>query len=54
MEKTGVPAAQLLAEEMERKKKDEQKIKAIAEYKSFLSKFYGSGGSKKFAPIRKE
>lgn len=46
MEKTGVPAAQLLAEQMDRKKKEEEKIKAIEEYKKFLNKFYGSGKTK--------
>lgn len=32
IEKTGVPAAQLLQEELARKKKDEQKLQAIEQY----------------------
>lgn len=39
-EKTGVPAAQILNEELEKKKKEEKKLAAIQQYQSFLRKFY--------------
>lgn len=41
-EMTGVPAAQLLEEEQARKKKEEDKLKAVEAYKSFLAKFFGA------------
>jgi hypothetical protein len=39
-EKTGVPAAQLLQEELANKKRQEEKQKKITEYEQFLSKFH--------------
>lgn len=41
-ETTGVPAAQLLAEELDRKKKAELKQQAIEQYQLFLKKYYNS------------
>ena len=43
IEITGVPAAQLLNEEMQRKKKEDMKKKAIEQYEQFLKKFYNKG-----------
>jgi hypothetical protein len=42
LEKTGIPAAQLLNEEIIRKKRAEEKLVAIQAYESFLKKFYGN------------
>ena len=42
-EKTGVPAAQLLQEELAKKKKEEMKMQAIAQYQLFLRKYYNQG-----------
>ena len=39
---TGVPAAQLLNEELMKKKKEEIKKKAIEQYEYFLKKFYNA------------
>ena len=37
---TGVPAAQLLAEETAKEKEDERKRKAIEQYEQYLKSFY--------------
>ena len=37
---TGVPAAQIIAEEAAKKKEDERKMRAIVQYEEFLKKFY--------------
>ena len=39
---TGVPAAQLLNEELMKKKKEDQKRKAIEVYEQFLKKFFNN------------
>ena len=47
LEVTGVPAAQILNEELMKKKRDENKKKAIEEYEKFLKKFYNSSPTNK-------
>ena len=44
LEKTGVPAAELLNEEIAQKKRLEEKRKAVEQYEQFLKKFYGKPG----------
>ncbi|CDW74793.1 zinc carboxypeptidase family protein [Stylonychia lemnae] len=56
IEITGIPAAQLLNEEMQRKKKEDQKKKAIEIYEQFLKKFYNTfqspqDGKKKLSKV---
>jgi len=41
---TGVPAAQILAQEAAQQKEDERKRKAIEQYEEFLKTFYKSRG----------
>lgn len=50
-EKTGVPAAQLLNEELAKKKKEEMKLAAIQQYQTFLKKYYNQGKSAIINPL---
>jgi len=50
-EKTGVPAAQLLAEEQAKKKKEEQKVAAIHQYELFLQKYFNKGKGATIYPL---
>lgn len=47
IEMTGKPAAQIVADEQNRKRKEENKKKAIEQYEQFLRRFYNQGGKKK-------
>ena len=50
-EKTGVPAAQLLNEEIAKKKRDEAKRQAIEQYQAFLRKYYNQGRGAVINPL---
>ena len=47
---TGVPAAQLLNEELMKKKKEDQKRKAIEVYEQFLKKFFNNTNTARNGP----